>query len=150
MLSTGESKAADTLRRVQNDERKRRSEAVTFSDHPLNDQLIDVFRKCSDPGWEGPGSEAVERDTLSFAKAFVESLPKAYRTPAISGEPDGHVNLEWYVNPRRILTVSVNPNGTLYWAALIGAEDPRGSCRFYGDMPPKTLLYWVGRICQDA
>lgn len=81
-----------------------------------------------------------------IAKQFVESLPVAYRTPTISGEPDGHISLEWYVHPRRIFTVSINPNGILHWAALIGAEDPRGSCPFYGEMP-RTLLYWIGRVC---
>jgi len=149
-LLSGESKAADTIRRAQTDERNRRSETVTFSNFPLDDQLIDVCVQCSDPGWEGEGSEAVEPRTLSLAKAFVESLPRAYQTPSISGEPDGHVNLEWYVNPRRILAVSVTPSGMLHWAALIGEEDPRGSCRFYGDIPPETLLYWVSRICKHA
>jgi len=150
LLSTGESDAARTLRRAGRDEKRRRSETVTFSNFPLEDQLIDVFRQCSEAGWEGEGSVVVERGTLTLAKELVESLPKAYRTPTISGEPDGHVNLEWYVNPLRILTVSVSPSGTLHWAALIGTEDPRGSCRFYGDTPPKTLLYWIERICNNV
>lgn len=146
MLHTGFSEAAETLRRFGEDEVRRRDETVTFSNFPLNDQLIDVFLQCSQAAREGEDSEAVDRGTLLLAKQLVESLPRAYRTPVISGDPDGHVSLEWYVYPRRILTVSVNPNGTLHWAALIGTEDPRGSCRFYGDAP-KTLLYWIGRVC---
>ena len=145
-LPTGFSEAAETLERLRNDEAKRRDETVTFSRQPLYDQLIDVFLQCSQPGWEGEDSDAVDRETLMIAKEFVESLPEAYRTPTISGEPDGHISLEWYVHPRRILTVSINPNGILHWAALIGAEDPRGSCPFYGEMP-RTLLYWIGRVC---
>ena len=145
-LPTGFSEAAETLDRVRDHEAKRRDETVTFSKQPLYDQLIDVFLKCSQSGWEGRDSDAVDRGTLMIAKQFVESLPMAYRTPTITGEPDGHINLEWYVHPRRILTVSINPNGVLHWAALIGAEDPRGSCPFYGEMP-RTLLYWIGRVC---
>ena len=145
-LPTGFSEAAETLDRIRNDEAKRQQETVTFSKQPLYDQLIDVFLECSQPDWEGEGSKAVDRETLMIAKQFVESLSAAYGTPIISGEPDGHINLEWYVHPRRILTVSIDRSGTLHWAALIGNEDPRGSCPFYGEMP-RTLLYWIGRIC---
>lgn len=145
-LTIGFSEAAETLERVWGDEAKRSDETVTFSRRPLYDQLIDVYLQCSQPRWEGEDSERVNRETLMIAKQFVESLPTAYRTPTISGEPDGHISLEWYVHPRRILTVSINPNGILHWAALIGAEDPRGSCPFYGEMP-RTLLYWIGRVC---
>jgi len=145
-LHAGFSEAAETVDRVRDLEAKRRDETVTFSKQPLFDQLIDVFRECSQPGWEGEGAEAVEQQTLLIAKQLVESLPTSYRNPTISGEPDGHISLEWYVHPRRILTVSVSPNRTLHWAALIGAEDPRGSCPFYGEMP-KTLLFWIGRVC---
>ncbi len=146
MTVIGFSEAAATIDRVRDCEARRRDDTVTFSKQPLFDQLIDVFLECSEDGWEGEGSAAVDRRTLLITKELVESLPMAYRTPTITGEPDGHVNLEWYVSPRRILTVSVNPNATLHWAALIGAEDPRGSCQFYGDAP-KTLLYWIGRVC---
>jgi len=120
---------------------------VTCSKNPLFNQLSELFLECSEPGWEGEDSEAIDRETLMIAKQFAESLPTAYRTPTITGEPDGHINLEWYVHPRRILTVSINPNRTLHWAALIGAEDPRGSCPFYGEMP-RTLLDWIGRVCK--
>lgn len=82
-----------------------------------------------------------------MGRQLVESLPLSYRTPNIAAEPDGHVHLEWYVNSRRVLEVSINPDGRLHWAALIGDEDPRGTCRFEGQAPP-TLLYWIGRVCE--
>ena len=143
----GFSEAAETLNRVRSDESRRQDATITFSNYPLHDQLIDVFQQCSIAGWEGDGSVAVDGRTLLIAKQLVESLPMMYRTPAISGEPDGHVNLEWYVGPRCLLSVSVSPIGILHWAALIGEEDPRGSCRFYGETP-QTLLYWIGRVCR--
>jgi hypothetical protein len=146
-LSAGFSEAAKMLQQAYDHEEERRQDTVTFSNRSVEDQLIDVFAECSQPSWEGEGSVSVERETLLLAKDLVESLPKTYRTPTISGEPDGHVDLEWYVNPRRVLTVSVSPEGVLYWAALIGAEDPRGSCRFYGEAP-KTLVYWIQRVVE--
>lgn len=144
--AVGFSEAAQTVYRVQEDEAKRREDTVTFSQHSLNDQLIDLAIDCGFDGWESEGSVAVDRRTLMVTKKLIESLPMVYRTPFISGEPDGSVDLEWYVHPRRILSVSVDANGILHWAALIGEEDPRGSCRFF-DEPPKTLLYWIDRVC---
>ncbi len=145
-LPTGVSQAAKTLHRVYGEETLQQQATVTFSNFPLDDQLIDIFEHCSNAGWEGENSVPVDTRTLMVARKLVEALPREYRTPTISGEPDGHVCLEWYVTTRRILTVSVNPNGTLHWAALIGDEDPRGSCHFY-DEAPSTLLYWIGRVC---
>lgn len=145
-LPIGFSEGAETLERVRDDEAKRRDETVTFSRQPLYDQLIDLFLQCSQPGSDGEDSYPVERETLMIAKQFIESLPAEFRAATMAGEPDGHIGLEWYVHPRRILTVSINPKGILHWAALIDAEDPRGSCPFYGEMP-RTLLYWIARVC---
>ncbi len=147
--SIGFSEAAEILNQVCATEAVRSEETVTFSNFPLDDQLIDVYQTCSTAGWEGASSLAVQSGTLLLAKELIESLPKSYRTPVISGEPDGHVALEWFVSARRILTVSVSPDRRLHWAALIGTEDPRGSCMFYGEAP-KTLLYWIGRICDRS
>lgn len=144
----GFSEAAKTINRVMDDESRRRGLTVTFSNAPLHDQLIDVFKYCSKPGWDGEDALAVQRRTLSMALELVEALPANYRTPEITGEPDGEVNLEWYKNPRRLLSVSISADGLLRWAALIGEEDPRGSCRFHGEAP-KTLLYWIGRVCAE-
>ncbi len=79
---------------------------------------------------------------------FIEALPHGYPLPVITGELDGHINLEWYRQPRRILSMSVSPEGMLYWAALFGIEDPRGSCPFYGDIP-ETILHWIARVCAE-
>lgn len=146
MTVIGVSEAAQTLDSVREFEAKRLDETVTFSNQSLHDQLIDVFSAASEDGWEGEGSSAVARKTLSITTGLVDSLPLAFRTPTISGEPDGHVCLEWYVHPRRVLTVSVSSEGVLHWAALVGEEDPRGSCRFYGKLP-KTLEFWIRRVC---
>ena len=142
----GFSEAAQTVDRLNQYAAKLREDTVTFSQHSLNDQLIDIAVEAGQDGWDGEGSSAVGRDTLMIVKKLVEALPPAYRTPVITAESDGHIDLEWCVHPRRILNVSVSPNGMLHWAALIGEEDPRGSCRFFED-PPRTLIYWIGRVC---
>ena len=146
-LKTGVSDAARALHKYQREVVELNHESVTYSNLSLDDQLIDTFVEASQPDWDGAGSVAIERGTLQLAKEFVESLPRPYQTPEIVPEPDGHVNLEWHNGKRRLLSVSVNPDGRLHWAALIGGEDPRGSCTFLGE-PPKTLLYLLQRVCR--
>jgi hypothetical protein len=142
----GVSTTAGVLVKFQSDLARRQKETATFSNFNLYSQILDVFENCHKSGWAGDGSRPVIRETLKIATALVESLPLAYRTPAISGEPDGNIFLEWYVNPRRLLNVSIASDGTLSWAAYIGDEDPRGSCHFYNRVPD-TLEYWIGRVC---
>ncbi len=146
-IESGVSEAARTLEDIRKGIDVLNQESVTFSNLSLNDQLIDAYTEASQPDWDGEGTIAIERTTLKLAKEFVESLPRKYQTPEIAPEPDGHVNLEWYNGKRRLLSVSVNPDGRLHWAALIGGEDPRGSCLFYGEAP-KTLLHLLRRVCR--
>lgn len=63
----------------------------------------------------------------------------------MGAEPDGHITLEWHRATNRLLSVSVSPEAMLYWAALVGEEDPRGTCPFNGEVP-ETILYWIGRV----
>lgn len=146
-LAPGFSEAAEMLDRVNQQEIRRQRQTVTFSRFSLDDQLIDVYENCSQPDWEGPGSLPVQPDTLEAAQRLVLSLPQEFRTPTIFGEPDGHVGMEWYVHPRRLLTISLSPQRVIHWAALIGDEDPRGSCHFFNEVP-QTLTYWISRICR--
>lgn len=143
----GVSDAARTLQECRRGFEQRQQESATFSNLSLDDQLIDAHLEAAQPDWDGAGSLPVEPATLRLAKEFVESLPRKYQTPEITPEPDGHVNLEWYNGKRRLLSVSVNPDGRLHWAALVGSEDPRGSCVFFGEAP-KTLLHLLSRVCR--
>ena len=146
-VESGVSEAAQTLKDFRNRIDVLNHESATFSNLSLDDQLIDAYCEATQSDWDGEGSTPVEPGTLKLAKEFVESLPRKYQTPEIAPEPDGHVSLEWYNGKRRLLSVSVNPDGRLHWAALIGSEDPRGSCVFFGEAP-KTLLHLLRRVCR--
>ena len=104
-----------------------------------------TWDSCQQPNWDGEAADAILPETYEVARRLLESLPSGSPLPSISAEPDGHVNFEWYQTPRRMLSVSISSDGTLYWAALIGSEDPRGSCEFV-DQFPQTLLYWIAQV----
>jgi hypothetical protein len=146
VVSPGFSPAAKFLNDAKRAALKQFRQSASFSKQSAYDQLGEVYETCREADWDGDGTEPIEQDTLRNAYVFIEALPDGYPLPDITAEPDGHLDLEWYRHPRRILSVSVSPEGMLYWAALVGTEDPRGSCPFYGDIPD-TILYWIRRVC---
>ena len=107
--------------------------------------MRETWLRCQQPNWDGEGAEAISTETHEVARRLLESLPSDMPLPSISAEPDGQLNFEWYQAPRRLLSASISSGGTLYWAALIGSEDPRGSCQFV-DQFPQTLLYWIEQV----
>jgi len=124
----------------------RLAESVIFSKQPAFDELGEVWNDCHNPNWDAHGAEPVERETLRNVYLFIEALPHGYPLPSVGAEPDGHVTLEWYRATNWVLSVSVSPEGVLYYAALLGDEDPRGTCRFDGEVP-NTILFWIRRVC---
>ena len=120
-------------------------ETPTFPKQPAYAELDEVDQACRHPDWLAGDADAVKPETLGHAHRFLEALPPEYPLPSVGSEPDGHITLEWYRATNRLLSVSVSPEAMLYWAALVGDEDPRGSCRFDGDVP-ETILYWIRRV----
>ena len=126
---------------------RRQQDAVTFSRQPAFDALWVAWHPCRNASWDGEGANPIELDTFQTAYRLIEAMPNGFPVPTIHSEPDGNLQFEWYRDPRRLLSVSICPDGMLYWAALVGLEDPRGSCQFFSEFP-KTLLYWIGRVCR--
>jgi hypothetical protein len=122
------------------------AETVTSSKQAALDELDEVYEQCQNLQAELHDAEAMKPQTVQNARAFIEALPPEFPLPSVGAEPDGYVTLEWYHATNWLLSVSVSPEGALYWAALLGDEDPRGSSRFEGEVP-ETILYWIGRVC---
>lgn len=117
-----------------------------LSKQPAYDELAEMASAYRTADWDAHGAAPVTADTVRHARRFIEALPAGYALPSVGAEPDGHVTLEWYRATDWLLSVSVSPEGVLYYAALLGSEDPRGSCPFDGHVP-ETILYWIRRVC---
>lgn len=144
-LLKGISEAAEIVEKASRRQSDHFNQSVTFSKQPTYDELWDVWQDCKEPNWDGYDAIPVDRGTFQNAYRFVESLPLGYLPSSVGAEPDGHLALEWHRNPRWTLSVSVSPEGTLHYAALLGAEDPRGSCPFFGDIS-ENLLSLIRRV----
>jgi hypothetical protein len=119
--------------------------SAAFSKQTAWSELAEVWEECKTPNWDGYNAHAVEQDALRNAYIFIESLPLGCPLPSVGAEPDGHLTLEWYRDPRWTLSVSVSPDGMLYYAALFGAGDVRGSEPFFGSSPP-IILQLIRRV----
>ncbi len=144
-LLRGFSEAAEIVEKASRRQSDHFNQSVTFTKQPTYDELWDVWQDCKEPNWDGYDALPVDRETFQNAYRFVELLPLGYLPSSVGAEPDGHIALEWHRNPRWTLSVSVSPEGTLHYAALLGAEDPRGSCPFFGDIS-ENLLSLIRRV----
>jgi hypothetical protein len=120
-------------------------ERPTCSKQGAYGELDEVAQECGKAGWGADGADPVKPETVQHAIRLLDALPAEYPVPSVGAEPDGHITLEWYRATNRLLSVSVSPEGMLYWAALVEDENPRGTCRFHGEVP-ETLLYWIRRL----
>lgn len=102
-------------------------------------ELAALSEECRLPNWDGQGAAPVSRETVGNASRFLHALPPEYPPPSLGVEPDGHLTLEWYRDPRWILSLSVSPESDLYYAALFDTSDVRGREVLYGDVPDIIL-----------
>lgn len=101
----------------------------------LFDDLSDLAQECATPGWDGYEAAAIELATVDEAARFLRSLPDAAPRPSLGAEPDGQITVEWYVSPKRTLSVSVSAQGEIHYAALIGSSRHFGTVPFLGECP---------------
>ncbi len=112
------------------------------------DIIADLYRIRDEarlPDWDGYGALPVTIEALGNAQRFLEALPLGTPAPFIGAEPDGHLSLEWYRSPHHTLSISVSPEGDLYYAALLGTSRTHGSEAFFGAVP-KCIIDLIHRV----
>jgi hypothetical protein len=144
-LKYGASDAARRLEQAQSEIFERCNHAVTLSRSEALEAVFEAWQS-TDESWKlCPDQEAISESVRDTALRFIQNLPLGFPQPEVTSEPDGHVNLEWYRSPRRVISVSIAPNNRLHWAALIGTESPRGAVR-YIERIPNTILAQIARV----
>jgi hypothetical protein len=145
IMYSGTSDAARLIEQARSEIFQRCNNSVTLSRSDAIEAIFEAW-KSTDEGWKLSDDEvAVSEEVKETAIRFIQNLPLGFPQPDVIAEPDGHINLEWYQSPRRVISVSVAPNNRLHWAALIGTETPRGAAR-YIDRIPATILDQIARV----
>ncbi len=103
------------------------SNALGFTAKGTFQQLYEVFEECSSEGWDGEQAKPISEEVLRYAERFLNSFPLGIEAPEIGVEPDGAITLEWYRSPNKVVSISINPNCWVYYAALIGTSKRHGA-----------------------
>lgn len=145
-VSGGVSGAARYIETETRENRRYLHESPAFGiESVLRNELAEVWRECQQANWDGYDALPVSRDVLSYMYQFLEALPFGFPPPSINADPQGCLSVEWYRNPRRVLSVAVSDDGSLHYAALLGANKACGTETFDGDIP-KNILNLVQRV----
>ncbi len=97
-----------------------------FTGKNIFGELEKIFEECSSEGWDGERARTISKEVLQNARTFLESFPPDIELPQIAAEPDGAISFEWYRSPEEVISVSVNSEGEIYYAAIIGARRNHG------------------------
>ena len=89
-------------------------------------RLEETFRECSSDGWDGGKTKRISEEVLRNAAAFVESLPPGVEPTDTGAEADGAMSIEWYRSTGRVISVSVNPGGEIFYAAIVNGRRIHG------------------------
>jgi len=107
----------------------------------IDDAIMEVWTECREANWNGEGSEAVSRETLSFARELLEKLPLEFELPEVDGDSDGAVELFW-AKDRQRLTAAVYHDRTVVVSGRIAGNRASGQERLVDDFP-KSLREWL-------
>lgn len=130
---------------VESAARNRQFLASTLGHQEVFDELWEVWDECRVSDWDGYDALPVEHETLNYAYRFLEGLPLGFRTPEIGAEPDGALTIAWRRSTRRVLSVSVHPDGELHYAALFGPNRVCGTEVFFNGIP-KPILDLIRKV----
>lgn len=139
ILPRGVSRTANYIDEVSCRNQQYFTHTAALSKQLAINELATTWAECRTPNWDGYNAFPVKEETLNYAYAVIQALPLGFPLPSIGAEPDGHLTLEWYKTPCWIISVSVSPEGVLYYAALLGSSNQRGSEPFFGEIPKRLL-----------
>ncbi len=111
----------------------------------LRDELAEAWEECQGSDWDGHDALPVSQDALRNMYTFLEALPLGFPRPTIGADPHGHLSVEWYRSPRRLLSVGVSADDVLHYAALLGSNSTCGTETFFDEIP-ESILNLVRRV----
>lgn len=136
-ITCGASDSANFIADLTQKSREHIQRAETFGNQSqqLRQELCATAEECAVANWDGYGALPIEIEAYRNAYRLIEALPATTPTPTVGAEPDGAVTFEWYVTPHRTISVSIDANALLNYAALFGVSSVFGTEPFLGELP---------------
>jgi len=130
--STGTILSAEQLNKLLNDEPR---EVSVETRNAALDDIDDVVRKYSFSNWDGAGALPIGTFVHFNSRIFLKNLPKSIaELPNVIPSRDGAIVFEWYRNPRKKISVNINPDGNLYFSSLINTAGYNAFEKFQGNV----------------
>lgn len=126
---------------------ERLMETVTFGerDRDVLSRLLSVISETANEGWDGYGALPVSFRSYLKTMKFLCTLPGSVKLPEVSADPDGSMSMEWYRSPEWLVSISIDGNGKLDYAAIFGDRKYHGSM-YFADEIDKEVLNHIGRV----
>jgi hypothetical protein len=146
-VTYGASDSANFIADLTQKSREHIQRAETFGkqSQALHRELCSVAEECAVSNWDGYQAMPVEIEAYRNAYTFIEVLPPTIPAPTIGAEPDGQVTIEWYVSPTRTVSISIDRDGFLHYAALFGVSSAFGTEPFLGELPSQ-ISHLIARL----
>ncbi len=135
----GISSTAQYLDKISKAQEQYFSQSAAFSKQSAYEELFNIWEECKISNWDGQDAFPVKEKTLNNTRSFMDALPLGHSLPSVGVEPDGHLTLEWHRHSLWTISISISPEGILYYAALFGDSDVRGSEPFFGNISQSLL-----------
>ena len=112
----------------------------------LLDNLIEVFKECSEENWDGYGAKPITSKVYSEALNLIALLPLSLPFPDIVPEPDGSIGFEWYKEKRNLFVISIGGNNIINFAGLFGDINKIHGTECYADSLPPIVSESLQRL----
>lgn len=97
----------------------------------------DLHTLCDEKG----GAKA-----FTLAQRFLLALPSNLPAPELDIDDDGDVVFDWAGPPDRLMSVALNPDGRITFAARLSANRARHGSDYFSDAIPHEILDLLAQI----
>jgi len=98
-------------------------------------ELFNLLEECISENWDGYGALPINLDSVEEAERFIRALPRTVPEPEVDVDPDGEISLEWYLEPRKVFSVSIGKRNEITYAGLYGINKTYGREYFDNEIP---------------
>lgn len=106
----------------------------------MDQEILEAVLESSEDNWDGEGAKAVNVSSWTLAKKLIGTIPPSITMPNVFVDPDGMIEFEWYKEPKKVFSVTVESDNTLIYAGLFGGQNKSyGTEQCEDELPDKIL-----------
>jgi len=146
--SRGFSEEANYISQYQNEWEKHLFTSITFGlKNEMIKQLKLLATQCSVIDWDGYGALPITRDVYERSNKFICCLPLSIEEPTLAADPNGYVAFEWYKSKSSVISICIDQDNFIQYAAIIGSSKKYGTEPFINGIP-RNILELINEVIQ--